>query len=104
MFVEQRKATRPAKGFTICWTLGYKREKGEEREPFLENLLSNGKGDMQIRTNAVIVAVIAMKTGENVLDSVSRSLVVGCKSREVVRHRACTRYTIANVDISCCCC
>lgn len=50
MFVEQRKATRPAKGFTICWTLGYKREKGEEREPFLENLLSNGKGDMQIRT------------------------------------------------------
>lgn len=44
------KETRPARGFTICWTLGCKSEKGKEREPFLETLPSNGKGDLQVRT------------------------------------------------------
>lgn len=88
--------------FAGHWATKGKKEKKENL--FLRISCLMAKVTCRSEQNAVIVAVIAMKTGENVLDSVSRSLVVGCKSREVVRHRACTRYTIANVDISCCCC
>lgn len=84
------------------WATKGKTEKKENL--FLRISCLMAKVTCRSEQNAVIVAVTAMKTEENVLDSVSRSLVVGWKSREVVRHRACTRYTVANVDISCCCC
>lgn len=68
-------------GFTVCWTLSYKSKQEKGRQPFLENLKSDGRGDMQVVTECCDRGANCHKDRdeEGVPDSISLSPVFGVK-------------------------